>query len=80
VQVLGQICRLWRWEQCLSLPGMSWQKYIIFTERTFLMNAHVFAIVVFTEGRSKEQVQEAFEATTPSCKQEKPDENQFVDY
>jgi hypothetical protein len=45
----------------------------------FLMNAHVFAIDVFTEARSEEQVQEAFEATTPSCKQEKPDENQFVD-
>jgi NADH:ubiquinone oxidoreductase subunit K len=49
-------------------------KCIIFTERTFLMNAHVFAIVVFTEARSEGQVQEAFEATTPSCKQEKPDE------
>jgi hypothetical protein len=34
----------------------------------------VFAIVVFTEGRSKEQVQEAFEATMLSYKQEKPDE------
>ena len=31
-------------------------KYIIFTERMFLMNAHVFAIVVFTEARSEEQV------------------------
>ena len=50
---------------------------IIFTERTFLMNAHVFAIVVFTEARSEEQVQEAFGATTPSCKQDKPDEKSF---
>jgi hypothetical protein len=49
-------------------------KYVIFTERTFLMNAHVFAIVVFTEALSEEQVQEAVETTTPSCKQEKPDE------
>jgi hypothetical protein len=49
-------------------------KYIIFTESTFLTNAHVFAIVVFTEAQSEEQFQEAFLATTPSCKQEKPDE------
>jgi len=35
---------------------------------------HTFAIVVFTEARSEEQVQEAFEAMKPSCKQEKPDE------
>jgi len=49
-------------------------KYAIFTERTFLMNADVFGIVVFTEARSEEQIQEAFEAMKPSCKQEKPDE------
>jgi len=49
-------------------------KYAIFTERTFLMNAHVFAFVVFTEARSEEQVQEAFEAMKPRWKQEKPDE------
>ena len=38
------------------------------------MNADVFGIVVFTEARSEEQIQEAFEAMKPSCKQEKPDE------